>query len=199
MGLRKWFRSRKAKIENHGEGNVFIGVPPRVHIRCCGTNNRVEFIEPNSNFDAGITIGSPGCPVHDCLVRFEKDVGCAECRIMLMESGSVLRVGEGARIAEKTEIWVTDTHAIFDGDGKLINRGREVVIGKHVWICTRAVILKNTHIPDDCIVAYGSIVSGQREIAPGSILAGNPARVVKTGIRWSGERPEAVLRKQGLA
>lgn len=198
MGLRKWLRSRKAKIECVGEGNVFVGVPPCVCIRCFGNNNRVEFIEPNSNFDAGITIGVPGCPVDDCLIRFEKDVACAECRITLMESGSVLRVGEGARIAEKTEIWLTDTHAIFDADGTLINRGREVTIGKHVWICTRAVILKNTRIPDDCIVAYGAVVSGRKEIQPGSILAGNPARVVKTGIRWSGERPEAVLRKQGL-
>lgn len=199
MGLRKWWRSRKPNIEVTGEGNVFIGVPPRVHIRCCGTNNRVEFAEPSDCFYAGITIGGPGCHVHDCVVRIEKDVLCGDCRIMLMESGSVLTVGAGTRIAEKTEIWLTDTHAIFDGDGKLINRGREVTIGKHVWICTKAVILKNTRIPDDCIVAYGAIVSGRKEIAPGSILAGNPARVVRTGIHWSEKRPEVVLREQGLA
>lgn len=198
MGLRKWLKSRKPNVESTGEGNVFIGVPPRVRIRCCGNNNRVEFVAPHSNFQADITIGALGEPVHDCLVRFERDCSCAETRIMLMESGSELKVGEGARIAEKTEIWLTDTHAIFDSDGNLINRGREVTIGKHVWICTRAVIMKNTVIPDDCIVAYGAIVSGRKATEPGSILAGNPAKVVKTGIRWSQEHPEAVLRRQGL-
>lgn len=198
MGLRKWLRSHKKNIEVQGEGNVFVNVPPHVHIRCCGTNNRVEFVEPNANFDAGISIGALGCPIHDCVVRFGRDVGCAGCRITLMESGSRLTVGEGARIAEQTEIWLTDTHAIQDADGNLINRGREVTIGNHVWVCTRAVILKNTRIPDNCVVAYGALVAGTKDVKPNSILAGNPARVVKTGVFWSERRPEAVLREKGL-
>lgn len=198
MGLRKWLRSRKAKIEELGEGNVFIGVPPRVCIRCCGSNNRVEFVDPNPNFQAGITIGTLGNPVHDCVIRFDRDCSCADVRITLVESGSRLLVGEGARIAEKTEIWVSDTHPIYDADGNVLNRGREVVIGRHVWIGTRAVIMKNTCIPDGCIVAYGAIVAGKKAVEPGSVLAGNPAKVVKTGIRWSDEPIEAVLRKKGL-
>lgn len=198
MGLRKWWRSRKPNIEVTGEGNVFIGVPRGVRIRCCGTNNRVEIVDPNSNFQADIMIGTLGNPVHDCVIRFGRDCGCADVRITLVESGSRLLVGEGARIAEKTEIWVSDTHPIYDAAGNVLNRGREVVIGKHVWIGTRAVIMKNTLIPDGCIVAYGAIVAGRKATEPGSVLAGNPARVVKTGIRWSDEPIEAVLRKQGL-
>lgn len=199
MGLRKWWRSRKPNIEVTGEGNVFIGIPPRVHVRCCGTNNRVEIVEPHSNFQADIMIGTLGNPVHDCVIRFDRGCSCAETRITLIESGSRLLVGEGARIAEKTEIWVSDTHPIYDAEGNVLNRGREVVIGKHVWIGTRAVIMKNTLIPDGCIVAYGAIVAGRKATEPGSVLAGNPAKVVKTGIRWTDEPIESVLRKKGLA
>jgi len=52
-----------------------------------------------------------------------------------------------------------------------------VTIGNNVFVGTGAIILKGTTIGDNCVVGAGSIVKGA--FPAGSILAGNPARVVR--------------------
>jgi acetyltransferase-like isoleucine patch superfamily enzyme len=49
-----------------------------------------------------------------------------------------------------------------------------VQIGKNVFIGTRAIVLKGSHIGDDAVVGAGAVVSGV--VAPGMVVAGNPAR-----------------------
>jgi len=55
---------------------------------------------------------------------------------------------------------------------------RPVVIGDDVWIGARSVILKGVTIGDRAIVGAGSVVT--RSVPPDVVVAGNPARVVKT-------------------
>ena len=52
-----------------------------------------------------------------------------------------------------------------------------VVIGSDVWVGERAMILKGVTIGDGAIVAAGSVVT--KPVPPNTIVAGNPARVVK--------------------
>lgn len=54
---------------------------------------------------------------------------------------------------------------------------RPVRIGNGAWIGMNAVILKGVTIGDDAIVAAGAVVS--RPVPPRTIVAGNPARIVK--------------------
>jgi maltose O-acetyltransferase len=51
-----------------------------------------------------------------------------------------------------------------------------VVIGKRVFVGTGAIILPGTWIGDDSIVGAGSVVRGG--VPPGSMVVGNPAKVV---------------------
>jgi acetyltransferase-like isoleucine patch superfamily enzyme len=54
----------------------------------------------------------------------------------------------------------------------------EIVIGDNVWVGANASILKGANIGDNCIIATGAIVlRGTYEA--NSILAGNPAKIVK--------------------
>ncbi|PYL16620.1 MAG: hypothetical protein DME30_08980 [Verrucomicrobia bacterium] len=48
----------------------------------------------------------------------------------------------------------------------------------NVWIGMNAVILKGVTIGDNSVVAAGAVVT--KSIAPNTIVAGNPAVVVKT-------------------
>ena len=53
-----------------------------------------------------------------------------------------------------------------------------VTIGNHVWIGAGATILPGVKVGDGAVVAAGSVVT--RNVAPFSIVAGNPARFLKT-------------------
>jgi acetyltransferase-like isoleucine patch superfamily enzyme len=55
----------------------------------------------------------------------------------------------------------------------------EIVIGDRVWIGAQCVVLKNARIGSGCIVAAGSVVTAG-DYPPNSLLAGNPAKVVRT-------------------
>mgnify|MGYP005889735365 CR=1 FL=1 len=53
-----------------------------------------------------------------------------------------------------------------------------LTIGRDVWIGTRAIVLPQVHsIGDGSIIGAGAVVT--RDVPPGVIVAGNPARVVK--------------------
>jgi len=53
-----------------------------------------------------------------------------------------------------------------------------VKICDNVWIGMNAVILKGVTIGENSVVAAGSVVT--KSVEPNTIVAGNPAQVVKT-------------------
>lgn len=57
---------------------------------------------------------------------------------------------------------------------------RHTYIGKRCFIGARSVILPGIEIGDGSIVAAGSVVT--KNVPPGSVVAGNPATVVRSGI-----------------
>lgn len=71
--------------------------------------------------------------------------------------------------------------AVFDGFGpdrpSLPAPGPDTVIGNDVWIGQGARLLPGARIGDGTIIGSGSVVGG--EVPPYSIVAGNPARVVR--------------------
>lgn len=77
----------------------------------------------------------------------------------------------------------TDSHKVIEVEtGVITNPSRDVVLGEHVWVCQNSSILKGCKIGDNSIVAFGAVAIKGCEA--GSVLAGNPAKVVKTGINW---------------
>jgi len=56
------------------------------------------------------------------------------------------------------------------------DHGGEVVIGSRVWIGYRAVILPGIKIGEGAVVGAGAVVT--KDVAPFTIVAGNPARPI---------------------
>jgi len=54
-------------------------------------------------------------------------------------------------------------------------------IGNNCFIGGRSMILPGVHIGDGSVVAAGAVVT--KDVPPGSIVAGNPARIIRTGIK----------------
>lgn len=46
-------------------------------------------------------------------------------------------------------------HGIYNLQGNRVNPDKNIVIGKYVWICLGAKILKGTEIADGCVVGGG--------------------------------------------
>jgi acetyltransferase-like isoleucine patch superfamily enzyme len=57
-------------------------------------------------------------------------------------------------------------------------RTAPVKIADNVWIGMNAVILKGVTIGENCVVAAGSVVT--KSVPPNTVVAGNPAIIVKT-------------------
>ena len=101
-------------------------------------------------------------------------------------------IGNYVQIASSTYISDTDSHPIdnierlhqmsgepysFDSVAK-----KPIVIGDNSWIGWNVSILKGTKIGKNCIVAAGSVLTGSKEFPDNSIIAGNPARVIKQNL-----------------
>jgi virginiamycin A acetyltransferase len=69
-------------------------------------------------------------------------------------------------------------HGQFDTAPSLPEPGPDTVIGNDVWIGQGARILPGAQIGDGVIVGAGSVVGGK--VAPYTVVAGNPARVLRT-------------------
>lgn len=70
---------------------------------------------------------------------------------------------------------------IFDHDhgyGENVNREDytwgDIIIGNNVWIGANTIILKNTHIGDNCVIAAESVIKGN---IPENMLVGNKKEI----------------------
>ena len=108
--------------------------------------------------------------------------------IGMVEPASRVRIGEDCMFSYDIDLRCSDSHAIYDQEsGQRINPPAPVEIGDHVWVGTRATLLKGTRLAAGSIVAAGATVTGAFE-QPGVIVGGMPARVLRQGVRWTRER-----------
>ena len=61
------------------------------------------------------------------------------------------------------------------------DKGGEIVVSDRAWIAYRAIILPGVTIGEGAVVAAGAVVT--KDVKPYTIVAGNPAKVVKERIR----------------
>lgn len=143
----------------------FIGHNNCVHI---GKNMRVtNWMKVCMGCDAEVTIGD-GTTAVSCEID---------------ASWGNIHIGKDCMFSWNTFVRNDDGHHIFDIEtGERINKCGTITIGNHCWIGQDAIVLKNVNIGDESIVGARAVVT--RDIEHNSVVAGNPARVVKKGIVW---------------
>ncbi|MCX6595981.1 MAG: DapH/DapD/GlmU-related protein [Acidobacteria bacterium] len=84
-----------------------------------------------------------------------------------------IRTGSDVSIGPEASILTLghDPHSATFAD-----RGGPVVIGDHAWIGYRALVLPGVTIGEGAVVAAGAVVT--KDVAPFTIVAGNPARPI---------------------
>lgn len=96
-----------------------------------------------------------------------------------LECYALITIGENVAIAKGVTIRDSDAHSINGGT----EIAAPVAIGNHVWIGANAIVLKGVTIGDGAVVAAGAIVT--RDVPPNTLVAGVPARVLKTAVSWN--------------
>lgn len=190
-------------VQSRGKGNRVIApcaLLKAVKIRFKGSGNTVivgdfsqlsgveMYISGNNNV---VDIGS--------WCTLVKTVFCLE------DDGNKITVGQGSRFLGKTELSAIestqitigkeclfsseifartgDSHSLLDLSGKRINPSRDIAVGDHVWIGLRATLLKGAQVGADSVVGAGALVTSPHP-EKNCVLAGVPAKVVKTGVNW---------------
>ena len=115
-----------------------------------------------------------------------------------LSSGEVT-VGEYAFFGHNVSV-LTGTHdwTKFGAERQVAvpKSGRDVVIEEGVWVSSNATVVAPCRIGAHAVVGVGSLVL--RDVEPYTVVAGNPARVLRT-IPRPGEAAEAVDPDAGAA
>ncbi|MGO9973872.1 MAG: acyltransferase [Solirubrobacteraceae bacterium] len=93
-----------------------------------------------------------------------------------------IEIGSGVAIAWHVQILDSDVHQLVVANVAR-SRTKPVLIADRVWIGTGALVLKGVRIEQDSVVAAGAVIS--RSVGPGTLVAGNPAQIVRTSVTWS--------------
>ena len=103
-------------------------------------------------------------------------------------------IGEGTSISLSAKLDKTNPRGIHIGKYTAVTfgaailthdyvnqRDRDVYIGDNCFIGAHSIILPGVTIGDNCIVSAASVVV--RDIPAGSLVAGNPARIVENNVK----------------
>ena len=122
------------------------------------------FIAPNATVVGDVTLG--------------KDVSIWYGAVLRGDSGAIV-IGEGTNVQDNCTVHEKTTV------GKHCTIGHNAVIhgstvGDGCVIGMGAVVLTGAVLGDGCLVGAGALVTGKTVAPAGSVLLGNPAKIVKT-------------------
>lgn len=92
-------------------------------------------------------------------------------------------IGQFCSVSWESQIFDTNMHYLIDDYGNIRTHKGIIEIGNYCWIGNRCTIQKGTKLPDCSVVASNSMVNKDFTDHPSGIIAGSPARLIKTGQR----------------
>ena len=110
-------------------------------------------------------------------VVLEKDVSVWYGAVLRGDAGAI-RVGEGTNIQDLAVLH----------EGAIVSKGCTIghsaivhgcTVGDHCVIGMGAIVLNGAVLGDHCLVGAGAVVTGKMDAPAGSLILGNPAKVVK--------------------
>lgn len=95
-----------------------------------------------------------------CAISVGENTNIQDCCVLHTDAHHALTVGAGCTVGHGTVL-----HGCAVGDNTLVGMG--------------SVVLSGAVIGSDCMVGAGSLVTGRLRVPAGSLVLGNPARVVR--------------------
>jgi maltose O-acetyltransferase len=133
------------------------------------TKNFIQECGINVNIEKGATFGS------DLIIGENSGIG------INAQISSNVKIGRNVMMAPEVLI-LTSNHNFDSLNKTMIEQGsgetKQVVIEDDVWIGQRTIILPGVTIAKGTVVGAGSVVT--KSFPENSVIAGNPAKVIKT-------------------
>lgn len=138
--------------------NIHIGKYAQI---ICASDNCVRITSwPSKQADAEIMIGDY------CLISPGVRISAAQS----------IRIGDNCMFAANVIISDSDWHGIYNRI-RPFRCTKPVVIENNVWLGERVIVNKGVSIGENSVVGAGSVVT--KSIPANSVVAGNPARIIK--------------------
>lgn len=169
--------------------NTFIRIEKPILFQYCLLmidNDDCTFSIKSSPFTIESTIFHLGAPKATITIGKDFSIGRGGQINGFSSQGKSVIIGDDCMFSFGVIVRPDDGHTILNNKGEIINYGKDIVIGNHVWVGEQALILHGAHVPDNSIIGAKSIVNKSfLHEDKGIIIAGSPAKVVKRDINWS--------------
>ena len=126
------------------------------------------YVAPGAQIVGSVSIGK-NCGVwYNAVIRGDSDT---------------IMTGDNTNIQDLACLHVDRGHKLSIGNGVTIGHSAIVhgcLVGDNVLIGMGAIVMNDAVIEDNCIIGAGALVTGKMHIPSGSIVYGNPAKVIRS-------------------
>ncbi len=95
-----------------------------------------------------------------------------------------IRFGDDCLVSWDVVVMDTDEHPVYNKENERINEDRPIVVGNHVWIGCKCMLLKGAEVPNNSILAAGTSLRSAFH-GEDQIIGGNPPSILKREVRWN--------------
>jgi len=188
--IKKVVRSlpRTLKISINGNNNLInIEYPLNINdtrITMNKDNNSFEIKSSKNDLSSAYFTIEDGSSVK---IGKNSEIGNGNLRVICnscYKTPHKLVIGDECHIARDTLIRTSDGQTLVDPETNIAtSEPQDIIIGNHVWIMSRCMIVKGAVISDNSAVAPYSFVN-KKFYDKNVLLAGIPAKVKKENIKW---------------
>ena len=96
---------------------------------------------------------------------------------------SKIVIGDGSNVQDNATIHSAASSPVTIGKGVTIGHNAIVhgaVVEDNVIIGMGAIVLDKAHVGKNCIIGAGAVIGGRKEIPEGSVVVGNPFRILRS-------------------
>lgn len=94
-----------------------------------------------------------------------------------------IRFGDDCLLSWDILVMDTDEHPLYNKEDERINPDKAILVGNHVWIGCKCVLLKGAEVPDNTMVAAGTILKSAFA-GNDQVIGGDPPTILKRDTRW---------------